>query len=78
MVQRQVTTRISKEDYSKVLKLCADLGFTPYEYFQKLVTGDLDSYSEHLKSLDPGGIALTREEVERAVKSGIQAAQKPI
>lgn len=52
MVQRQVTTRISREDYSRMLKLCADLGFTPYEYFQDLIVNDCSAYEEHLKDLD--------------------------
>ena len=43
-----------------MLKCCADLGFTPYEYLQKLIIEDLDSYSEHLKNpdnLDPGEVS---------------------
>ncbi|MBA7542483.1 hypothetical protein ES705_34804 [subsurface metagenome] len=52
MVQNQVTTRISQGDYSKMLKCCADLGCTPYEYLQKLIIDDLNSYSEHLKNPD--------------------------
>ncbi|MBA7690821.1 hypothetical protein ES703_99353 [subsurface metagenome] len=61
MVQNQVTTRISREDYSRMLKCCADQGLTPYQYLQTLITGDLDSYSEHLKEIESTGITITRE-----------------
>jgi len=67
MVQNQVTTRISQADYSRMLKCCAEGGCTPYQYLQKLIVDDLNSYSEHLKSLNPGGITITRDP-EKVIK----------
>ncbi|GAI63532.1 unnamed protein product [marine sediment metagenome] len=82
MVQKQVATRISKEDYSRMLKCCADGNCTPYEYLQKLVINDLNSYSEHLKTDNPGGITIvdqfkekfgvTPEELKKMVSEAIE------
>ena len=61
MVQNQVATRISKGDYSRMLRCCAEGNCTPYQYLQKLIIDDLNSYSEHLKTVDPGGITIVDE-----------------
>jgi hypothetical protein len=65
MVQNQVATRISQGDYSRMLNRCADGGCSPYEYLQKLIIDDLNSYSEHLKTDNPGGITIVDEFKEK-------------
>lgn len=55
MVQNQITTRVSPENYSKMLRRCADGNCTPYQYLQNLVVEDLNNYAEFLDREGPEG-----------------------
>ena len=59
MTNRLIATRISQEAHSRLLKRCADLRCSPYEFLQTLVE---TAMREEVKPDEPAerGITITR------------------
>ncbi len=51
---KSITTRVSKEAYAQILRKCADLECSPYDYVRALVNQDLEIPTETpAESLSP-------------------------
>lgn len=59
---RLIATKVSQDAHSELLKRCADLRCSPYEYLRLLVETDMDMVEKEVKKDEPvrKGIEITR------------------
>ena len=75
---RMISTRISDDEFNKIMKKCGDLGCSTYEYFKALIQTDIMDEKPDKLQTEEFEIPLSEEQVKDVIRQTLKEELKKI